>query len=102
LLHDYVKFPEGFPAARIRLEWANYPAIAEPFQRKTELPPAAYNRGGLGGSGGKAGDGGPGQVMGPGDATDDRCCPSLLFDRPAELPPISQWTTATSANTPAK
>lgn len=41
-LHGYVKFPEGFPAARIRLEWRDYPAIAEPFQRTTTMRIAAY------------------------------------------------------------
>lgn len=41
-LHGYVKFPEGFPAARIRLEWRNYPVIAEPFLRTTTMRIAAY------------------------------------------------------------
>jgi hypothetical protein len=36
-LHGYVKFPEGFPAARIRLVWRDYPKIAEPFLRKTDM-----------------------------------------------------------------
>ena len=41
-LHGYVKFPEGFPAARIRLAWRDYPQIAEPFMRKTDMQLAAY------------------------------------------------------------
>jgi type IV secretory pathway TraG/TraD family ATPase VirD4 len=41
-LHGYVKFPEGFPAARIRLLWRDYPKIAEPFLRKTDMQLAAY------------------------------------------------------------
>jgi type IV secretory pathway TraG/TraD family ATPase VirD4 len=41
-LHGYVKFPEGFPAARIRLVWRDYPKIAEPFLRKTDMQLAAY------------------------------------------------------------
>jgi len=42
-LHGFVKFPEGFPAARIRLEWRDYPAIAEPFLRTPHMRIAAYN-----------------------------------------------------------
>ena len=41
-LHGYVKFPEGFPAARIRLNWTDYPAVAAPFQRKSDMQIAAY------------------------------------------------------------
>ena len=41
-LHGYVKFPEGFPAARIKLAWTDYPAIAAPFQRKSDMQLAAY------------------------------------------------------------
>ena len=41
-LHGYVKFPEGFPAARIRLTWTEYPPVAAPFQRKSDMQIAAY------------------------------------------------------------
>ncbi len=30
-LHGFVKFPDGFPAARVRLEWEHYPTVAEGF-----------------------------------------------------------------------
>ena len=58
-LHGFVKFPEGFPAGRIKLEWTDYPAIAEPFQRKSEMQIAAYvpqqeNQPADGGDGGPA------------------------------------------------
>jgi hypothetical protein len=33
-LHGFVKFPDGFPAARIRLEWEHYPTVAEGFIRR--------------------------------------------------------------------
>ena len=41
-LHGYVKFPEGFPAARIRLNWTEYPPVAAPFQRKSDMQMATY------------------------------------------------------------
>src|SRR3546814_4860211 len=28
-LHGYVKYPDGFPAGRIKLEWKRYPVVAE-------------------------------------------------------------------------
>lgn len=28
-LHGFVKFPDGFPAARIRLEWEHYPTVTD-------------------------------------------------------------------------
>lgn len=40
--HGYVKFPEGFPAARIRLEWRDYPIVAEPYQRTPTMRIATY------------------------------------------------------------
>jgi type IV conjugative transfer system coupling protein TraD len=50
-LHGFVKFPDGFPAARIRLEWEHYPTVAEGFiPRKPGKPdePDAVVRGGGG------------------------------------------------------
>nr|WP_241127939.1 type IV secretion system DNA-binding domain-containing protein [Novosphingobium terrae] len=41
-LHGYVKFPEGFPATRIELEYVDYPVIAPGFLRKTKMLAAAY------------------------------------------------------------
>lgn len=41
-LHGYVKFPEGFPAARIRLDWVEYPPVATPFMRKSDMQIATY------------------------------------------------------------
>ena len=41
-LHGYVKFPEGFPAARIKLIWTEYPPVAAPFQRKSDMQIATY------------------------------------------------------------
>ena len=50
-LHGFVKFPDGFPAARIRLEWEHYPTVAEGFiERKPTKPdePGKVVRGGGG------------------------------------------------------
>jgi type IV conjugative transfer system coupling protein TraD len=33
-MHGFVKFPDGFPAARIRLEWQHYAKVAEGFMRR--------------------------------------------------------------------
>ena len=33
-MHGFVKFPDGFPAARIQLEWEHYPKVAEGFMRR--------------------------------------------------------------------
>jgi type IV secretory pathway TraG/TraD family ATPase VirD4 len=63
-LHGYVKFPEGFPAARIRLVWRDYPKIAEPFLRKTDMQLAAYAPPGDGDEEATGGDGGPAPVVG--------------------------------------
>jgi hypothetical protein len=65
-LHGYVKFPEGFPAARIRLLWRDYPKIAEPFLRRHATgclrPPTPENE-----EAGAGGDGGPAPVVGAGE-----------------------------------
>ncbi|WP_242127243.1 type IV secretion system DNA-binding domain-containing protein [Sphingobium sp. Sx8-8] len=38
-LHGFVKFPEGFPAARILLRWKAYPKVAEGFLRRANVEP---------------------------------------------------------------
>jgi hypothetical protein len=42
-LHGFVKFPEGFPAAPIRLEWQRYPKVAEGFVKRPPAEPDAGN-----------------------------------------------------------
>ena len=69
-LHGYVKFPEGFPAARIRLEWRNYPVIAQPFCRKIDMQLAAYRPVVNDDDEQVSGDGGPGLVVDPVEAKD--------------------------------
>ncbi|TVV76420.1 type IV secretion system DNA-binding domain-containing protein [Sphingomonas solaris] len=65
-MHGFVKFPDGFPAARIRLEWEDYPKVAEGFVAR---PPARPDdpEGAVRGSGGKPGggdeDGGRGESL---------------------------------------
>jgi type IV conjugative transfer system coupling protein TraD len=41
-LHGIIKFPEGFPAARIQLVWKGYPEIAPPFDEKRHLTQTVY------------------------------------------------------------
>ena len=41
-LYGFLKFPDGFPATRIRLEWRHYPEVAEPYRRRTTLTPVAW------------------------------------------------------------
>jgi hypothetical protein len=41
-LHGIIKFPEGFPAARIQLVWKGYPEIAPPFDEKRNLTQTVY------------------------------------------------------------
>ena len=82
-LHGYVKFPEGFPAARIRLAWRDYPQIAEPFMRKTDMQLAAYVP--VDGSPDdgecEGGDGGPVPVVSSGEQ--DVAEPDLPIRQPA-------------------
>lgn len=62
-MHGFVKFAEGFPAARIRLEWTHYPKVAEGFVKRV-LPMAGDPDGQGRGSGGRAkggDDGGRGE-----------------------------------------
>ncbi|MGK2931754.1 MAG: type IV secretion system DNA-binding domain-containing protein, partial [Solirubrobacterales bacterium] len=59
-LHGFIKFPDGFPAARIKLEWADYPQRAEGFERVTTTRAAEYvppaEEGADVGDGGREGD----------------------------------------------
>ena len=59
-LHGFIKFPDGFPAARIKLEWADYPQRAEGFERVTTMRAAEYvppaEEGAEAGDGGREGD----------------------------------------------
>jgi hypothetical protein len=41
-LHGFIKFPDGFPAARIKLSWRDYEIVAEGFQRVSEMRAADY------------------------------------------------------------
>ena len=56
-LHGFVKFPDGFPAARIRLEWEHYPTVAEGFIRRKPGKPDEPSAG-VRGRGGKPQGGG--------------------------------------------
>ncbi|QOT74519.1 type IV secretion system DNA-binding domain-containing protein (plasmid) [Sphingobium fuliginis] len=38
-MHGFVKFPEGFPAARILLQWKVHPKVAEGFLRRAHVEP---------------------------------------------------------------
>jgi type IV secretory pathway TraG/TraD family ATPase VirD4 len=65
-MHGFVKFPDGFPAARIQLEWEHYPKVAEGFiPRKPQDPnaPGAGVRGGGGKPNGSGDDGGRGESL---------------------------------------
>jgi len=44
-LNGFVKYPDGFPAARILLEWKNYPKVAEGFLPRTDVQPVRSKRG---------------------------------------------------------
>ncbi len=92
-LHGFVKFPEGFPAARIKLEWTDYPAIAEPFQRKSEMQIAAYvaRQDDLDEDGG---DGGPAPVT---TSLDERHVAPV--DRQAAAQRAFEFSAATSIDT---
>ena len=37
-LHGYVKFPDGFPAARVALKWRDYSQVAVGFEPRTDPP----------------------------------------------------------------
>ena len=65
-MHGFVKFPDGFPAAPIRLEWKDYPKRAEGFVKRRDADPDEPN-GQVRGSGGKpkggGDDGGRGETL---------------------------------------
>jgi len=44
-LHGFVKFPDGFPAARILLKWKNYPEVAPGFIPRLDVQPVQSRRG---------------------------------------------------------
>lgn len=44
-LHGFVKFPDGFPAARIQLVWKDYPQVAEGFLPRPDVQPVRSKRG---------------------------------------------------------
>lgn len=41
-MHGFIKFPDGFPAARIKLTWQDYPEVAPGFLRVTAMDPVSY------------------------------------------------------------
>ena len=41
-MHGFIKFPDGFPAARIKLEWQDYPQVADGFIRVTNMDTKPY------------------------------------------------------------
>ncbi|MFC0205313.1 type IV secretion system DNA-binding domain-containing protein [Novosphingobium soli] len=41
-LHGFVKFPDGFPAAKIALTWKDYPRVADGFQRVGAMRASEY------------------------------------------------------------
>lgn len=56
-MHGFVKFPDGFPAARILLEWKDYPEVARGFMPRPSMQPVRSRRGEevFGDEGGEAG-----------------------------------------------
>ncbi|MBB3694861.1 type IV secretion system DNA-binding domain-containing protein [Sphingomonas sp. BK580] len=65
-MHGFIKFPDGFPAARIQLEWEHYPKVAEGFvPRKPDKPDDAGSsvRGGGGKPKGGDDEGGRGESL---------------------------------------
>ena len=65
-MHGFVKFPDGFPAARIQLVWEHYPKVAEGFlPRRPGKPdePEGGVRAGGGKPKGGDGDGGRGESL---------------------------------------
>lgn len=38
-LHGFIKFPDGFPAARVVLKWEDYPTVANDFEPRDDLKP---------------------------------------------------------------
>lgn len=63
-MNGFAKFPDGFPAARILLEWKDYPQIAQGFMPRSDVQPVRSRRGeeafeedGAGEAGGRDGAG---------------------------------------------
>ncbi|WP_010339737.1 type IV secretion system DNA-binding domain-containing protein [Sphingobium yanoikuyae] len=44
-MHGFVKFPDGFPAARIKLVWKDYPQVADGFLPRPDMKPVRSKRG---------------------------------------------------------
>lgn len=44
-LEGFIKFPDGFPAARIRLAWKDYPDVAPGFVPRPDMQPVQSRRG---------------------------------------------------------
>ena len=44
-LHAFVKFPDGFPAARLVLQYKDYPLVSAGFARRKEVKPIRSRRG---------------------------------------------------------
>jgi type IV conjugative transfer system coupling protein TraD len=44
-MHGFIKFPDGFPAARIKLEWRDYPTVAPGFLIRENIAPTRRRRG---------------------------------------------------------
>lgn len=42
-LEGYIKFPDGFPAARVQLKWRHYDKMADGFMRVEKMRAAKYN-----------------------------------------------------------
>ena len=45
-MHGFIKFPDGFPAARIKLEWRDYPTVAPGLLIRENIAPTRRRRGG--------------------------------------------------------
>lgn len=46
-LHGFVKFPDGFPAARVELQFRDFPQVARGFEPRPDKPRPAKSEGGL-------------------------------------------------------
>ncbi len=44
-MHGFIKFPDGFPAARIELKWMDYPQVAHGFVPRPDVRPVRSKRG---------------------------------------------------------
>ncbi len=91
-MHGFVKFPEGFPAARIRLDWVNYPKRAEGFVKRRPDEPDGQVRGVGGKPKGGGDDGSRGEslsitdeVIEPRDAANDLAATILSQPTEAQL-----------------